>query len=187
VIDGYYPVLEELGEYLAELEHMTLTAAEPKHLKKIYDVKRQLLDLRRAVWPQREAINSLIRDENPLVGDAARIFLRDCYDHAVQVIDVTETYRELAASLMDLYLNAISQRTNEIMKVLTIMASIFIPLTFMAGVYGMNFQHMPELARPWAYPVLLLSMLVVAGIMLSYFRRKGWLGGQSTTMESRRA
>ncbi len=176
VIDGYYPVIEGLGEYLEELEVATLTRPEPGQLRQIYDAKRQLLELRRAVWPQREAINSLIRDENPLVGETVRIFLRDCYDHAVQIIDVTETYRELTGGLMDLYLNTVSQRTNEIMKVLTIMASIFIPLTFMAGIYGMNFEHMPELARPWAYPALLVAMAAVGAGMLLFFRRKGWLG-----------
>ncbi|UCF20443.1 MAG: magnesium/cobalt transporter CorA [Gemmatimonadota bacterium] len=176
VIDGYYPVIEGLGEYLEELEAATLTQHEPGQLRKVYDAKRQLLELRRAVWPQREAINSLIRDENPLVGDTVRIFLRDCYDHAVQIIDVTETYRELSGSLMDLYLNTVSQRTNEIMKVLTIMASIFIPLTFMAGIYGMNFEHMPELARPWAYPALLVAMAAVGAGLLLFFRRRGWLG-----------
>ena len=175
VIDGFYPVLESMGEYLEDLEGETLESAQLVHLRKIYEVKRQLLELRRAIWPQREAINSLIRDESPLVGDMVRMYLRDCYDHAVQVIDVTETYRELAGALMDLYLSAVSQRTNDVMKVLTVMASIFIPLTFLAGIYGMNFEHMPELSRPWAYPTLLGLMALVAGIMLTYFWRKGWL------------
>lgn len=176
VIDGYYPVLETMGEYLEELEGETLASAQPVHLRRIYDVKRELLELRRAIWPQREAINSLIRDEGPLVGETVRMYLRDCYDHAVQVIDVTETYRELTGTLMDLYLSAVSQRTNDVMKVLTVMASIFIPLTFLAGIYGMNFEHMPELSRPWAYPTLLGLMALVAGIMVTYFWRKGWIG-----------
>lgn len=178
VIDGYYPVLETMGEYLEELEGETLTGAQPVHLRKIYDVKRELLELRRAIWPQREAINSLIRDEGPLVGETVRMYLRDCYDHTVQVIDVTETYRELTGTLMDLYLSAVSQRTNDVMKVLTVMASIFIPLTFLAGIYGMNFEHMPELSRPWAYPTLLALMAGVAGIMVIYFWRKGWIGNR---------
>jgi magnesium transporter len=176
VIDGFYPVLESMGEYLEDLEGETLTSAQPVHLRKIYEVKRQLLELRRAIWPQREAINSLIRDESPLVGEMVRMYLRDCYDHAVQVIDVTETYRELTGTLMDLYLSAVSQRTNDVMKVLTVMASIFIPLTFLAGIYGMNFEHMPELSRPWAYPTLLGLMASVGGIMLTYFWKKGWIG-----------
>lgn len=176
VIDGYYPILEAMGEYLEDLEDATFRSAQKSNLRRIYHAKRQLLELRRAVWPQREAVSSLIRDENPLVSAQVRIYLRDCYDHAVQVIDVTETFRELASNLMDIYLSAVSQRTNEVMKVLTIVGSIFIPLTFLAGIYGMNFQHMPELATPWAYPALLLLMLAVAIGMLFFFWRRGWLG-----------
>ncbi len=182
VIDGYYPVIEELGEHLDRLEQTTLSHDEPQLLAHIYDAKRQLLELRRAVWPQREAINSMIRDENPFVGEAVRVYLRDVYDHAVQVIDITETYRELAGSLMDLYLSTVSQRTNEVMKVLTIMASIFIPLTFMAGIYGMNFQHMPELGQRWAYPTLLSFMGLVGVGMIGFFWRKGWVGPKASTL-----
>lgn len=134
------------------------------------------LAMRRAVWPQREAVNALIREETPLVSDTVRQYLRDCHDHAVQIADVVETYRELATSLMDIYLSSMSQRTNEVMKVLTIMSSIFIPLTFLAGIYGMNFVHMPELQTAWAYPALLGTMVVMTAGMLLYFRRKGWIG-----------
>jgi magnesium transporter len=169
VIDGYFPILEEL-------EDATLEDARKSNLRRIYRAKRQLLELRRAVWPQREAVNSLIRDENPLVSAQVRIYLRDCYDHAVQVIDVTETFRELTSNLMDIYLSAVSQRTNEVMKVLTIIGSIFIPLTFLAGIYGMNFEYMPELAQPWAYPAVLVLMLIVALGMVGYFWRRGWIG-----------
>lgn len=176
VIDGYYPVLEQMGEYLEALEDSTFENAKKSNLRRIYHAKRQLLELRRAVWPQREALSSLIRDENPLVSAPVRVYLRDCYDHAVQVIDVTETFRELASNLMDIYLSAVSQRTNDVMKVLTIIGSIFIPLTFLAGIYGMNFQHMPELAQPWAYPALLAVMLAVALGMVVFFWRRGWLG-----------
>lgn len=176
VIDGYYPVLETLGDYLEDLEADTLEQARPVHLRRMYAVKRQLLELRRAIWPQREAINAMIRTEHPLVGASVRLYLRDCYDHAVQVIDVTESYRELVGTLMDLYLSMMGQRTNEVMKVLTIMATIFIPLTFVAGVYGMNFAHMPELGIPWAYPAVLGLMAVTAGAMVVYFWRKGWIG-----------
>ncbi len=176
VIDGYYPVLEKMGEYLEALEDSTFENAKKSNLRRIYHAKRQLLELRRAVWPQREALSSLIRDENPLVSAQVRVYLRDCYDHAVQVIDVTETFRELASNLMDIYLSAVSQRTNDVMKVLTIIGSIFIPLTFLAGIYGMNFEHMPELAKPWAYPALLAVMAVVALGMVVFFWRRGWLG-----------
>ncbi len=177
VIDGYYPVVETIGDYLEDLEEETLERAQPVHLRRMYAAKRQLLDLRRAIWPQREAINAMIRTEHPLVSDSVRLYLRDCYDHAVQVIDVTESYRELVGTLMDLYLSMMGQRTNEVMKVLTIMATIFIPLTFVAGVYGMNFAHMPELAVPWAYPAVLALMALTAGAMVVYFWRKGWIGG----------
>ena len=132
--------------------------------------------MRRAVWPQRESINSLIRDESEFVSETICTYLRDVYDHCVQIIDVVETYRELAGGLMDVYLSSIGNRQNEVMKVLTIMASIFIPLTFMAGIYGMNFDNMPELHSKWAYPILLIVMVVVAVVMVIYFRRKGWIG-----------
>ncbi len=176
VVDGYYPVLETIGDFLETLEEETLERAQPIHLRRMYEAKRQLLGLRRAIWPQREAINALIRTEHPLVSEMVRLHLRDCYDHAVQVIDVTESYRELVGTLMDLYLSIMGQRTNEVMKVLTIMATIFIPLTFVAGVYGMNFTHMPELAWPWAYPAVLGVMALTAGAMIAYFWRKGWIG-----------
>lgn len=177
VIDGYYPILEEIGDYLDELEEAVFVRACRSDLRKIHEVRRQLMSMRRAVWPQREALSSLIRDENPLVGETVRVHLRDVYDHAVQVIDVTETYRELAASLMDIYLSAVSQRTNEVMKVLTIIGSIFIPLTFVAGIYGMNFEYMPELDERWAYPALWVIMLLIAMAMVWLFWRRGWIGG----------
>ena len=137
---------------------------------------REMLLLRRAIWPHREAINTLIREESALISAEARIHLRDCYDHVIQVLDMVETYRELASGLLDVYLSQVSNRMNEVMKVLTIFAAIFIPLTFMAGLYGMNFTHMPELNWVWSYPVLLLAMAIVAGAMLLFFRRRGWLG-----------
>lgn len=178
VIDGYYPILEMFGEKLEALEDEIMADPRPAILQKIYQAKRDLLAIRRAIWPQREAVNALIRDENPLFGDTVRVYLRDCYDHCVQIMDGVETYRELAGGLMDVYLSSIGNRQNEVMKVLTIMASIFIPLTFMAGLYGMNFENMPELSTPWAYPFLLAAMIVVAIGMVAYFRRKGWLGGE---------
>jgi magnesium transporter len=174
-IDGYYPVLENFGERLEGLEEEIIACARPQALHTVHDVKRELLALRRGIWPQRESLNALIRDENPLVSQATRMHLRDCYDHCVQIIDVVETYRELAGGLMDLYLSSIANRQNDVMRVLTVIATIFMPLTFMAGVYGMNFKFMPELETPWGYPVLLLAMAGVAGGMLVYFARKGWL------------
>ena len=178
VIDGYYPIMEMFGERFESLEDEIVANPRPAILHEIHQAKRDLLALRRAIWPQREAINALIRDENPLISDTVRVYLRDCYDHCVQIMDAIETYRELAGGLMDVYLSSVGNRQNEVMKVLTIMASIFIPLTFMAGIYGMNFENMPELRFGWGYPLLLAAMVVVAVGMVVYFKRKGWWAGQ---------
>jgi len=178
VVDGYYPILESLGEVLESMEDDIIERPRRSLLQKIHQIKRELLAIRRAIWPQREAINALIRDDNALISDTVRVYLRDVYDHCVQIIDVVETYRELAGGLMDIYLSSVSNRMNEVMKVLTIMASIFIPLTFMAGVYGMNFENMPELRVRWAYPILIAAMVAVAAVMVVYFRRKGWIGAE---------
>jgi magnesium transporter len=174
-IDGYFPVLESLGERLENVEDVLIAGPQVEVLHAVHDVKRDLLAVRRGIWPLRDAINALIRDENPLVGQSTRVHLRDCYDHCVQIIDVVETYRELAGGLMDLYLSSIANRQNDIMRVLTVIATIFMPLTFLAGVYGMNFQYMPELHKYWAYPALLACMGALALGMLVYFWRKGWL------------
>ncbi|UCF33432.1 MAG: magnesium/cobalt transporter CorA [Phycisphaerales bacterium] len=176
VIDGYYPIMESFGEHLEALEAEIVADPKASILQKIHRVKRELLEVRRAIWPQREAINGLIRDENPFLSDTVRVYLRDCYDHCVQIMDVVETYRELAGGLMDVYLSSVGNRQNEVMKVLTIMASIFIPLTFLAGIYGMNFENMPELHATWGYPMLLATMVVVAAGMVVYFWHKGWIG-----------
>ncbi len=176
VIDAYYPILEAMGDYLELLEEEVVQRPTLDSLHKIYRSKRELLTLRRSIWPQREAINSLVRDDSEFVSEPVRVYLRDTYDHCVQLIDGTETYRELVGGLMDVYLSSIGNRQNEVMKVLTIMASIFIPLTFLAGIYGMNFEQMPELKSVWGYPVLLGIMFVTAITMLYHFRRLGWLG-----------
>ena len=176
VLDGYYPVIEMLGDRLHDLEEEILERPTPGGMRRIHAIRRELLGLRRAIMPQREAVNTLIREESDLVGPLVREYLRDCYDHAVQATDAVETFRDLAANLMDLYMSSMSQRTNEVMKVLTVMASIFIPLTFIVGIYGMNFDYMPELHVWWAYPVLLLIMLGIAAGMIVFFRMKGWIG-----------
>ncbi|MDP5018428.1 magnesium/cobalt transporter CorA [Anabaena sp. UHCC 0187] len=181
IIDGFFPVLELYGERIDELEEEVIVNPSQKTLQKIYQVRRELLQLRRAIWPQRDAINSLIRDGSELISDDVRIYLRDCYDHAVQVMDIVETYRELVAGLMDVYLSAISNKMNEIMKLLTVVSSIFIPLTFIAGVYGMNFNteksphNMPELNWYWGYPLCLGVMGLIAISLLYFFWRRGWL------------
>jgi magnesium transporter len=177
VIDGYFPFLEQLGEVVESLEDEVVEKPTRQTLNRVHEIKRDLLNIRRSVWPLREAINALIREESELVGETTRVYLRDCYDHAIQVLDVIETYRELAGGLMDVYLSSVSNKMNEVMKVLTIIATIFIPLTFMAGIYGMNFEAMPELKWRWSYPVLWCLMVAIAAVMLILFRRKGWLGG----------
>jgi len=175
VIDAYYPALEQIGEYLEELETEVVEEPSNATVGRIYDLKRQLLTFRRAVWPQRDMINRMVHEEAAFT-EPVRVYLRDCYDHCVQATDIIESYREMAAGLLDVYLSSVSNRTNEVMKVLTIMASIFIPLTFIAGVYGMNFEFMPELRHRLAYPILLTVMIVTAAAMLWYFQRLGWIG-----------
>ncbi|HSR71864.1 MAG TPA: magnesium/cobalt transporter CorA [Kiloniellales bacterium] len=183
VIDGYFPVLEAYGEELEEIEDAVMSAPESAQVGEIHGLKRDLLSLRRAVWPQREMIHGLGRDGLRYVSDQTRIYLRDCYDHTVQLIDVLETYREIASGLVDIYLSSVSARMNEVMKVLTIIATIFIPLGFVASVYGMNFDpdvspwNMPELRWAFGYPMALGIMTLVALGLLAYFRAKGWLGG----------
>ncbi len=180
IVDGFFPVLEHYGERIEELEEEAIFNPTRQTLQKIYGVRRELLQLRRYIWPQRDAINSLIRDGNQLIRDEVRIYLRDCYDHTVQVMDMIETYRELASGLMDVYLSAVSNRMNEVMKFLTIMSSIFIPLTFIAGIYGMNFNtekspnNMPELNWYWGYFLCLGFMGAVAISLIVIFWRKGW-------------
>ncbi|MBW4440920.1 MAG: magnesium/cobalt transporter CorA [Plectolyngbya sp. WJT66-NPBG17] len=190
IIDGFFPILEVYGEEIEELEDEVVASPTRQTLEKIHALKRELLTLRRSIWPLRDAINSLVRDSSPeLVNDDVRIYLRDCYDHTVQVLDMVETYRELAASLMDVYLSSVSNRMNEIMKVLTVISTIFIPLTFVAGVYGMNFNpeksplNMPELNWYWGYPVCLAVMIAIAVSLVLFFKRKGWFEDFSTTIK----
>lgn len=174
-IDGFFPILETHGERLEELEQEVVRSPSPKILEKIYDIKRELLMLRRSVWPLRDAINILIREDSDLIQDEVRVYWRDCHYQTVQVIDMIEIYRELAASMMDVYLFLLSNRMNENIRFLTIFSTIFMPLTFIAGVYSMNFKYIPELEWFWGYPLTLLIMLIVAGILLFYFQCKGWL------------
>ena len=186
IIDGFFPVLEVYGERIEDLEDEVVTKPTRQTLQKIYEIRRELLALRRSIWPQRDAINSLIRDESDLISPNVRIYLRDCYDHTIQVLDMVETYRELASGLMDVYLSSVGNKMNEIMKLLTVISSIFIPLTFIAGVYGMNFNteksplNMPELNWYWGYPACLAAMLAIAGGLVYFFWRRGWFENFST-------
>jgi magnesium transporter len=180
IIDGFFPVLEYYGEIIEELEDEVMRDPSSKTLQKIYQVRRELLNLRRAIWPQRDTINSLIRDGSELISHDVNIYLRDCYDRAIQVIDMVETYRELATGLMDVYLSSVSNKMNEVMKFLTVISAIFIPITFIAGVYGMNFNadksplNMPELAWYWGYPACLTLMAIVSGSSILFFWKWGW-------------
>ena len=181
-IDGFFPVLEILGERVEALENDVMAGPDVRYVARIHGAKRDLLALRHALWPQREMVNALVREEIPLIEEMTRRYLRDCYDHVVQLLDVLETDREICSGLVDIYLSSVSARMNEVMKVLTIIATIFIPLSFVASVYGMNFQpsvspwNMPELSWYLGYPYALTVMLAVACGMLWYFRRKGWIG-----------
>jgi magnesium transporter len=180
IIDSYFPILEEFGERLEVLEDAIVAHPDRETISRLHDIKRDLLIMRRSTWPLRDAINTLLRDPLEIISQETRFYLRDCYDHLVQVIDLEENYRELASDLMDIYLSSISNKMNEIMKVLTVIATIFIPLTFIAGLYGMNFNtsaspwNMPELNWMFGYPFVLFLMAATAGGMLLFFKRKGW-------------
>ncbi len=180
-LDHYFPILEKLGERLEDLEDEVLARPDKTTIARIHAIKRELIALRRSVWPQREAINTLIRDPSPLILDETRIYLRDCYDHAIQIIDLVESYREVGSDLIDIYLSSASNRMNEIMKVLTMISTLFIPLTFIVGVYGMNFNtskspwNMPELEWAWGYPACLALMAAITIGMMFYFQRRGWI------------
>lgn len=175
IVDSYFRILETIGDRIEALEDTVLDDPSMEVMKRIHGLKREMLILRRAVWPLRETLGQLYRGELPQITDETRVFLRDVYDHSVQVIDTVETLREVLSGAMDLYLPGVSNRMNEVMKVLTIIATIFIPLSFFAGLYGMNFEYMPELGVRWAYPALLTFMAIIGGGMLWQFRRKGWL------------
>ncbi|MDG2990347.1 magnesium/cobalt transporter CorA [Candidatus Synechococcus calcipolaris G9] len=180
IIDGFFPVLEDYGERIELLEDEVVANPSRETLEEVHQIRRELLALRRAIWPQRDALNAMIRDRSELLSDDVQIYLRDCYDHAIQVLDMVETYRELAASLMDVYLSSVGNKMNEIMKLLTIISTIFIPLTFIVGVYGMNFNpeasplNMPELNWYWGYPACWAVMIGISAFLFGYFWRQGW-------------
>lgn len=176
VIDAYYPALETMSEFLEHLEAEVVAAPARRTLRSIYRTKRELLAFRRIVWPHRELLNAILRGDDDFFDPDVRLHFRDVYDHCVQIGDVLETYREMAGGLLESYLSSVSNRTNEVMKVLTIMASVFIPLTFIAGVYGMNFENMPELSARLGYPIVLGVMAALAVGMVYYFARRGWIG-----------
>jgi magnesium transporter len=175
VVDHYFVILEKLGEKIEQLEEQLLEEPTPRILEEIHHLKREMIFFRKQVWPLREVINSLIKDPSELIQETTHIFLRDVYDHTIQVIDTIESFRDVLSGLSDLYLSTVSNRMNEVMKVLTIIATIFIPLTFIAGIYGMNFEFMPELKWHWAYPMLWVLLVVIFVLMVMWFKRRRWL------------
>jgi magnesium transporter len=175
VVDNYFVVLEEVGERIEAIEEAVVMEPRPETVRRIHRLKREMILLRKAVWPLREVLAALERRESALISEAVVVYLRDVYDHTIQVIDTIESSRDMLSGMLDIYLSSISNRMNEVMKFLTVVGTIFIPLTFISGIYGMNFQNMPELHWPWGYPVALFLMLVIALSMLYYFRRKRWL------------
>ena len=175
IVDNYFTILEKLGEQIELLEEEVVTDPRPETLKKIHHFKREMLYIRRCIWPLREVVAALAKRESSLIKEETELYLRDVYDHVVQIIDTIETFREMLSSMLDIYLSSLSNRMNQVMKVLTIIATIFIPLTFLAGLYGMNFKYMPELEWHWGYPLVLAIMVSVVCIMLFFFRKRKWL------------
>jgi magnesium transporter len=175
VVDHYFVVLEGMGERIDDLEERLIADPRRELLHEIHGLKREMIDLRKAVWPLREVVSGLERMESPLFKKTTGIFLRDVYDHAVQVADTVESSREILTSMLETYLSSVSNRMNEVMKVLTIIATIFIPITFFVGVYGMNFEFMPEIKWRWGYAAVWGVIIAAVGGMVAYFRRKKWL------------
>lgn len=175
IVDQYFSVLESLGEKIETLQERVMADPKPDTLRDIHALKRQLLFVRRAVWPLREVTNSLSRSDCPYLHEPTKVFFRDVYDHVVQIVDSIETFREMLSASLDIYLSSVSYRLNAVMRVLTVITTIFMPLSFIASIYGMNFEHMPELKWEWGYPVVLGAMGLVAAGMLIGFRRRKWL------------
>lgn len=179
-IDLSFPTMEALGERIEALEVTVFDDPSREALDEIHHLKREFLLLRRILWPQRDMLNGLIRDDHAQIQETTKIYVRDCYDHSVHALDLVESYREMASSMLEIYLSSLSNRLNDVMKVLTIIATVFIPLSFIVGLYGMNFDrsvspwNMPELGLRYGYPLLWLIMLAVVGGMLLYFRRQRW-------------
>lgn len=175
IVDQYFVALEGIGDQIEKIEELIITTPTPENARTIYKLKQQMLAIRKAIWPLREAINHLLQVDGGLVTPFTTVYLRDVYDHTVQTMDTVETFRDMLGSMLDIYLSSLTNRINEVMKVLTIIATIFMPITFIASIYGMNFINMPELHWRWGYPAVLGLMSAVVIVMLVYFRRKRWL------------
>jgi len=174
IVDGYFSLIEGFGDYLDEIEEQLLSSPSSQTLKQISEAKKEMLFIRKSIWPVRETVAAIERSETPLIDKSSHIYFRDIYDHLIQQIDTGETYRDMLSNMIDIYLSSLSNRMSEVMKVLTIFASIFIPLTFIVGIYGMNFD-IPELRFSWGYPGILLFMLAIALVLVLFFKRKKWL------------
>jgi magnesium transporter len=175
IVDHYFVIMESLGEKIESLEEELVSHPTPETLQIIHKLKGAMISLRKSIWPLREVISGWEKGESSLIAKSTRIYLRDVYDHTIQIIDTIETFRDMVSGMLDIYLSSVSNRMNEVMKVLTIIATIFIPLTFIVGIYGMNFRYMPELEWHWGYPVTLVIMLLLVASMVIYFRKKRWL------------
>lgn len=175
VVDYYFQVIEGVGEEIEALEEEVVTQPTVKTLRRLHKIKREIITLRRSVWPMREVVNALVRDESPFITNEVKIFLRDLYDHTIHVIDTIETLRDIVSGTLDVYLSSVSNKLNQVMKVLTVMSSIFIPLTFVVGVYGMNFHYMPELEWRFGYPAVWLVIVSITVGLLTLFKKKQWL------------
>ena len=174
IVDGYFSLIEGFGDYLDEIEEQLLSSPSSQTLKQISEAKKEMLFIRKSIWPVRETVAAIERSETPLIDKSSHIYFRNIYDHLIQQIDTGETYRDMLSNMIDIYLSSLSNRMSEVMKVLTIFASIFIPLTFIVGIYGMNFD-IPELRFSWGYPGILLFMLAIALVLVLFFKRKKWL------------
>jgi magnesium transporter len=175
IIDKYFVILEDVGERIEDMEDSLVSQPGDNALQEIHVLKRKMLHFRKALWPLREIMNALSRGESALVQESTVFYMRDTYDHTIQLVDALETYRDILSGMLDIYLSSVSNRMNQIMKVLTIISTIFIPLTFIAGVYGMNFKYMPELDFTWGYPAVMAVMLVISLGMIRFFQTRKWL------------
>ncbi|MFW6134856.1 MAG: magnesium/cobalt transporter CorA [Elusimicrobiota bacterium] len=175
VVDGYFKIPESIGDKLEGMEVKLIEDPETEDLQKVHNLKRNLIFLRRSIWPLREVINSFIREDSEMIEESTKLYLRDVYDHTIQVIETVETLRDVVSGMVDMYMSSVSNRMNEVMKVLTIIATIFIPLTFIAGIYGMNFEYMPELSWKGSYFVVLGVMVIIGVSMIIYFKKKRWM------------
>jgi magnesium transporter len=175
IVDGYFLIIERIGDQIDDLEEDLLDGPRPETMQDIHSLKREMLQFRKSVWPLQEIIRRLERGESDMFNESTEIYLKDVHDHTIHVIDTIEIFNDMLSGLLDLYISSISNKINQIMKVLTIIATIFIPLTFIAGVYGMNFKYMPELDWRYGYPMVLLVMFIIGVGIMIYARKKGWL------------